>query len=144
MKKTIIIAVLLTIGLGTALQGYAQSAVFAASRFKPCQAKIPGDCFAQEPQTLGRESRPNSNIGTMTIDKAGRVTLEFSKQNLVKDYESEFFEGKEAYYLQEDVLLDEDIQKDLQSETPITLQRGWYIIVETKDSYLVAITVKKP
>jgi hypothetical protein len=143
MKKTIIIAVLLTIGLGTALQGYAQSATFGFGRFLNCKEGTKAACIQSQSQTLGRGEHPNSNIGNMSIDKAGRIVLELSKPNLVKDFETEVFEGKETYYLSNDLVLEDDILKDLQSETPITLQKGWYPIIETKDSYLVAISVKK-
>jgi hypothetical protein len=102
-----------------------------------------GRCVGVVSPSLMETSLENSNIGVAYFDGSGRMTLSISKINLDENMESEF-RDKQFYSLQEDTLIGEGINpnEDKNGEGTILL-KGWYPIIETKDHYLVAFSLKK-
>lgn len=96
-------------------------------------------CFSSTVVLEGRNNDQTPPI-LLSIDANDRLVMQINKERLSKEVEDFNYKNKTAFYIEENITLDDTVREALQREKGdhVIIQAGWYPIIETPNSYLIA------
>ncbi len=136
MKKTIIIA-LLSLALGLVEKGNAQS-VGASMAYGKGQCGVGGTTCVIGISVPASRSVDETKLSLHLMkDASGHIVMQISKANLTEEQERLNYKNKFAFYIEEDVILEDSVREALDSEKPIVIKQGMYPIIEWENYYYI-------
>lgn len=103
-----------------------------------------GTCMSADAfELLTEDYAERSGNSTYSLYKTenNKIVLLMPKALMNSEQQAEF-QNREAYYLDDDVTLKKSMQYALHQTEPITLQKGWHTLLETKEHFIINYNLK--